>query len=375
MDRRDVLKGLGGSAATAGIIGGGVLAMSGGARAQVNGISVSNAETTTDDGTITGLTLDFDGQVVWDGFDAEVGGIQVEMAVNGQGGGNIVTSGVPFDVPNGHAGTGDFTLEDVDLLSSAALDAEDLTSDVDGEAKTTNITLQLTVRFFRCYTGENGCNSNQTNRITDEGIGNFARTETDFDVTVQNEEAYATLSGEGNPSVQGSDQDPTIFDPDELGLTWSTGFCTFRIDNRNSQEATVTLSAYGGGEDVEMTVPGDHYGYPTAEGPGGHDPSGVYLFIPPNDYDVTGQLFYEGEEIDTKAAGSCSLGEEIGTLEHEERPVPIPPEAFGPLLQKIFENYRESESLTFFVPEEIPGPFPEGIVTAKEIFDAITRES
>lgn len=127
-------------------------------------------------------------------------------------------------------------------------------------------------------------------------------TQSNFDVTAINEPSVAGAEGESNATGSGPDGGAG-----QLSLTWSTGNCSWRVDNTNpAGSGPVSFTLVGVGENPPQTsgtVNGGQYGYPAADGPNGRENHGKFVEL---DTD-TAKLLVNGEQVDTKARGNCNL--------------------------------------------------------------------
>jgi len=92
LDRRTVLKGLGGAGATVAVGGVGLAAMSGGAAASSLNVSAENVQIETDDGELNRVSIAPNLSGTWEGFDATVGKVR------------ILIEAKPHDVASGYVG-------------------------------------------------------------------------------------------------------------------------------------------------------------------------------------------------------------------------------------------------------------------------------
>lgn len=100
MERRNLLKAVGGIAATASAGGVGVLAMSGGAAAQ-SSFSIDDSSVTLDDGDVSKIGVELDHTVTWDGFDVPVEAASYTDTIElRDGNGSTLHSATIFDNSN-----------------------------------------------------------------------------------------------------------------------------------------------------------------------------------------------------------------------------------------------------------------------------------
>lgn len=126
--------------------------------------------------------------------------------------------------------------------------------------------------------------------------------QTSFVVTTENEPASAGAEGDTNAGATGGGN------PQRLGLTWSTGNGSWRVDNYNpGGRMRFTLVDSGDSTNrVTGVVEGGRYSYPHADASDGNNekrgPNGHGKFV---ELDAdTANLLVDGEQIDTKARGN-----------------------------------------------------------------------
>lgn len=98
MERRSLLKAIGGIGGTAGVGGVGLIAFSGSALAASSSLSITGSSITNDDGDLTEVIVELDHQVTWDGFDDAVDAVEYRDVIQRvDGSGNVVASHVLRD--------------------------------------------------------------------------------------------------------------------------------------------------------------------------------------------------------------------------------------------------------------------------------------
>lgn len=286
--------------------GAGLGVMSRGAAAAVTSLTVTGDTVTTDTGAITDILLSVGGDWQYDGVDGDYNGdyghsiAGVKMSLKA---GHPDSPGQPYTIgsqwiPTGadvHAASGDFAIEDRSVFSGGyyAPTLEDFLAEEDGTSKSTPVLVRLQMAVK--YNGPAGPTAVETVR------------DTTFVVTVRNQAADADFQATGEADAQGENQYPLgAGDVANLGLTWSTGHCMWRIDNRNPDGTAPIpfelVDAGDAGTSVEDEALADHYGYPTADGGTGHDPHGQYYDLGPIQ---TAKLLVDGQQVDVKARGQC----------------------------------------------------------------------
>jgi|AntRauMinimDraft_4_1070384.scaffolds.fasta_scaffold00056_7 hypothetical protein len=148
MDRRDLLKTVGGIGVTASAAGAGVLATSGSAAAQaeVGTFDISNAEITTDGGTIDGYKVEPEVAVEYDGLDEPAEGVRLQFGVFGPDGqGSSLSDGLYDNNPNlrknvsdvgsmdTRAGEVHWDLPAMDVLANSNWEASDFEDTTEGD--------------------------------------------------------------------------------------------------------------------------------------------------------------------------------------------------------------------------------------------------
>jgi len=243
MERRSLLKTIGGIGATAAVGGAGLLASTGGALAANSSLLITGSSVTNDDGDLTEVIVNLDHEATWDGFDIAVDAVEYRDVIKRvDGSGNVVASHVlrdeldtpvPLsDIADGSWGgsdensTGPGTEGSVsagiqwsvlhDDPSSATYippgdsgsvgDVQDFGMDNEEDDSTKSYTLKFTkkVQFYALdsngsYTGIDG----NTYRLMGGDDGTLAETvaEGTFTVDVTNEAATASSSGSGSSSA------------------------------------------------------------------------------------------------------------------------------------------------------------------------------
>jgi len=211
MERRELLKGLGGAAGVATAGGIGVLA-TGSAAASVNNLHVDGDHIETDDGTISAATLDLDADWQFDNLDHDANSVELWVyATDGSmtgsdqldhGDYNIGTTANGNQEPNGafyrdpgvKADSGEVSFESLDLTASTDISLSDFTDQSeDDEYKQTEITVMLKMAVYG--RGDKGKLIDASRRTT-------------FTIKVKNLPASAKTGGEGNASVEGENQSP-----------------------------------------------------------------------------------------------------------------------------------------------------------------------
>ena len=201
MQRRDLLKTVGGVTA-AGIAGGaGAAALAGtGAAAQLDNLTVTGSTITTDDGTIDDATVTVDGLGEYDGVDEEVTSVEfiVEAFVPGTiGSGEYETVATKSFAVSDHASLGssagsiEFTGLGGSLLDNTGYTAEDFEASDDGSKNQREVDFRLT--FNVKSNGTTVIQAQETNAAV---------------YTVENEESSASAGGDGSTSMDGENQDP-----------------------------------------------------------------------------------------------------------------------------------------------------------------------
>jgi len=283
------------------IIGLGTLAVAGSglamlarpvAGARIDGLVVGDTGITTDDGTVTDVTVAVDGDWRFDGLDIPVGhrvhGVSLYLKAGRPGNEYRIASDYQ-ETGNVHAAQGEFSFGPTSIIKPDNVNSMSLDdfADLDEEDEGPKVTevgaeVEMVVTL-------NGPANPQWSRPGWSGSN-----ETSFDVSVTNQPAESDIGGDGEGDVTGDNQLPGgPGDPDLLGLTWSTGEGAFRVDNNNPVNTTPVsyeLRLYGSGEVLATgTISGAHSGY--------EPPTGLY-----HELDVTStqtvELWAGGAKID-----------------------------------------------------------------------------
>ena len=139
MKRRSVLKTVG-VLSTAGVAAG-AFASTASASANVGNLSVSGDSVTTDDGTITDVTIDVTGDWKFDGFDTVPDFVEVELQVGKSGNWETIGTsgriGQNTDLGNAHAGT--FQVSGSVVNNSSLYALSDFTAGSDGNSANTEV--------------------------------------------------------------------------------------------------------------------------------------------------------------------------------------------------------------------------------------------
>lgn len=241
MERRSLLKKVGGIGATAAVGGAGLLATSGSALAASSSLSITGSNVTNDDGDLTEVIVNLDHTATWDGFDIAVDAVEYRDVIKRMdGNGGVISSHVlrdeldtpvPLsDIKDGTWGgsdedsTGPGTQGNVEAgiqwsvlhdepsnatytpPAGSAGDVQDFGMDNAEDDSTKKYKLKLTkkVQFYALdssgsYTGING----NTYRLMGGDDGTLSETvsEGTFTVDVTNEAATADSSGSGSSSA------------------------------------------------------------------------------------------------------------------------------------------------------------------------------
>lgn len=310
IDRRTVLKTTG-LLAVAGVgTGFGLTAFAGRAAAAIPDFTISGDTVTTDDGSLTDVKVKASGDWTFDGIDIpeghNLGGVRVGLNVNFPGsahaqGYTATSQWIPVSGnPNAASGTFDLPWGSLPFDRTYFPGIETFESDVDGESKSTTLEAHLWIDIRL-----NGPSGPRAVPADDMGWG--AHRTSNFVVTVNNQAATATVTGEGETLAEGENEYPLgEGEAGELRLVWSTGECKWRVDNTNpagTAPVPFTLAGVGGDGSVAGVAHAGHYGYPTSVGPNGHDPHGLYVALDTS----TAKLLVDGDQVDTKARGGCQL--------------------------------------------------------------------
>lgn len=184
----------------AGAAGGlGLLALSGGASADVGHLSISGDTITTDDGTVNDVrSAVSEAYVTYDGIDENVTKIRLTLdAYHGSAGWEEVIL-QEYEVSNqsslgSSAGSLDgVSMGDASLLDATSWEAGDFEASTDGESNTTTVEFRLRLQLFASGTEVNPS----------------AQESTTADFTVNNQEATSDTGGHGDGTLEGEDQDP-----------------------------------------------------------------------------------------------------------------------------------------------------------------------
>lgn len=244
MERRTLLKTVGGIGAASATGGVGLAALSGSAMAASSDLSISNAGTvSTDDGDLSEVIVQLDHTVDWDGFDVGVDAISYTDSISVvDGGGNNYGSaqihdsgpvsvqeiadgnyGGPgenatiraVDEDDSSSGANALSAEvNADILWTVAKDSgapttrdsvqtpaifgkdiQDLDVGSDNSSKTYTVTYEKVITFYTEGTEGN------YNELTAEGTVQSVTASGDFTVTVENEEATSSSSGSGGSNA------------------------------------------------------------------------------------------------------------------------------------------------------------------------------
>lgn len=246
MERRELLKTVGGIGAATATGGVGLLASSGGALAASGSLDISNTTISNDDGDVTRVRVALEHTVDWDGFDISVDAVAYQdfiQAVDSNG--NVVTGHKLYDNTNsppllenwsgdgnnnGWGGAGEYTSgsgtqgsvnADIDWIvlsddpaGDTSTETPGLTDDFnadnnsDGSNKTVRLRYVKRVVFFTT-TDTGGASTQAADGQTtvyemgnDDGtIAQVENTER-FNVEVSNEEASASGGGSGTSSAE-----------------------------------------------------------------------------------------------------------------------------------------------------------------------------
>jgi len=148
MDRRSLLKTVGGIGVTASAAGAGVLATTGSAAAASVNFNVNPVAYTSADGELSAVLVDVDGTVSWEGFDSGASDYDVSLQA-AEGGGNdyteIATTNVSSLGGAKNSNGVDFDLDPVDLTETSKFDDSDFGNDNDGTTKSIDVEIKVVV--------------------------------------------------------------------------------------------------------------------------------------------------------------------------------------------------------------------------------------
>jgi hypothetical protein len=151
---------------------------------------------TTDDGSITGLTVDASGDITYDGAEIPPGETEIELQIKDTDG-SFTTIEKSTETLTGLAGTYSYSFSDVDIVGESGYTKSGLSPDTDGESKSTELQFRIVVTTDDIDGGDG--------RERDEFTSNSASAT----VTVNNEETTTDAGGTGNVDVTGQDNDPS----------------------------------------------------------------------------------------------------------------------------------------------------------------------
>ncbi|MHB9287671.1 hypothetical protein ACKVMT_11620 [Halobacteriales archaeon Cl-PHB] len=240
------------------------------AAATIDRLDVSDANITTDDGTITDVTVAVDGDWQFDGLDIPAGhrvhGVHIYLKA-GNPGNEYRLAGDYQETGNVKAASGTFAFGEESIIRPDNVNSMKLADFTDPDEDATPKTTEVGVEVEMVVT-LNGPANPQWGRTGWHGAN-----DTTFDVNVTNQPAAADVGGDGTSDVDGENQMPGgPGDPQQLRLVWSQGEETFRVDNDNPADTTAVdyeLRLYGSGNVVVTdSIAGGHSGY--------SDPMGNY---------------------------------------------------------------------------------------------------
>jgi len=287
-NRRAVLGAIGGLA----VAGAGIGAFaSRAAGARIDALTVSDTAITTDDGTITDVTVSVDGDWLFDGLDIpggnSVDGVHIYLKAGRPGNEYRIASDYQ-ETGNVRAASGEFSFSGESIIVPGNVNSMSLSDFADDEedelanVTTVGVVVEMVITL-------NGPANPQWSRT-----GWTASNETTFDVTVTNQPAESQVGGNGSSGVTGENQMPGgPGDVQQLRLVWSTGEEAFRVDNLNPADTTpiaYQLRLYGSNAVVATDViEGGHSGYEA--------PTGNYHTLDV-DATTTVELWAGGQKID-----------------------------------------------------------------------------
>lgn len=188
--RRTVLKGIG-ALAGAGAVGAGVVHFST-ESAVAASFAATDASATTDDGTITQVTVEPTLTVEWDGLDTSPQEIDVTVTASGENDGTLHGNRKMAETVSlsdrGTSGSKSVTMSAYNLVSpppDGPFDPADFEAAADGGSVTRTVTLAGTVEV-----------TDGTKPLTSDDIEAVT-----FDVTVNNQPSTASASGTANTDV------------------------------------------------------------------------------------------------------------------------------------------------------------------------------
>ena len=156
-------------------------------------LSIDNDSVTTDNGSISGLTLTVNSEVTWDGAETDPGDTTVELQVKHSDSWETIDTHTAN--LTGLAGTHTHEFNSVDILGNSSWKKNDFKASGDGSSLETNIDARLSVETSNDIDGDGSPESFTSNTDT-------------FTVTVNNEQNNNNAGGNGQPTISGSDQSP-----------------------------------------------------------------------------------------------------------------------------------------------------------------------
>lgn len=156
-------------------------------------LSIGDDTVITDNGAITGVTVDVSGDVTWDGAEEQPGSTTIELQVqNPDGSWETIDSST--QELTGLAGTYSYSFTDVDV-TSADWNNGDFNAAGDGASKDTELTFRVVVETTGDLDGQGSSNS-------------FTSSEDTATISVQNEANSNSAGGSGNVNASGTNNEP-----------------------------------------------------------------------------------------------------------------------------------------------------------------------
>lgn len=158
-------------------------------------LTISDDTLTTDNGAVTGVTVNASGDITWDGAEAQPDSTTVKLQVQNPDG-SWTTVASQTDTLSGLAGTYSYSFTNADIISNTDWNKADFKPSGDGATKDTDLTFRITVETTGDLDGSGSGNTIQSNSDT-------------ATLSVTNEANSNGASGSGGVNGSGNDEDPS----------------------------------------------------------------------------------------------------------------------------------------------------------------------
>lgn len=157
-------------------------------------LTIDDDSLTTDNGAITGVTVDVSGEITWDGAEETPGSTEIELQVQNPDSSWMTVTANTEDL-SGLAGTHNYSFLGVDIISNSDWKQSDFTANGDGATTETDLTFRLNIDTSGDLDGSGSSNTIQSGTDT-------------ATLTVTNEKNSNSAGGSGGINGGGTNNEP-----------------------------------------------------------------------------------------------------------------------------------------------------------------------